>query len=32
MNKPTTSIHNCLAPKRSEAQPVIGITTARATR
>jgi hypothetical protein len=32
MNSPTTSIHSCFAPKRSDAHPVIGITTASATR
>jgi hypothetical protein len=32
MNSPTTSIHSGLAPNRSDAHPVIGITTASATR
>ena len=31
-NRPTTIIHSRLAPKRSDAQPVIGITVASATR
>ena len=31
-NRVTTSIHSCLAPKRSDAHPVMGITTASATR
>jgi hypothetical protein len=31
-NSPTTTIHSRFAPKRSDAHPVIGITTARATR
>jgi hypothetical protein len=31
-NSATTVIHSRLAPNRSDAQPVIGITTASATR